>query len=228
MSQPVNPPASLDNTTEDPVIRAVNSLIIGVFLLAFLYLLACLASSIYLTVQVPISDTDAKLVSFLAPRLGLQYHGLFLGGMIGLLGLGQLLSLRVSGLIPAVLGLCAIFATSETTALRLGILNGDMKVGCFSYESAECRKMLGLPEGDAKSIYRNGKDSGENAGWADWYATERASMESKVTGALPSTFPGVAFLQAPIIATSRLDDLKERLQAQKAEIEAYVAADAKH
>lgn len=225
MSQPVYAPASPDNTTEHPVIRAVNSLIIGVFLLAFLYLLACLASSIYLTVQVPISDTDAKSVSFLAPRLGLQYHGLFLGGMIGLLGLGQLLSLRASGLILAVLGLCAIFATSETTALRLGILNGDMKVGCFSYESVECRKMLGLAEGDAKSIYRNGKDSGE---YADWYATVRASMESKVTGALPSTIPGVALLQAPIIATSRLEELKERLQAQKAEVEAYIAADAKH
>ncbi|EES7561580.1 hypothetical protein FPF16_005238 [Escherichia coli] len=146
-----------------------------------------------------------------------------MGGLLALYGLGQLLSLRVAGFFLVVLGMSFIFATSEVSALRQGILDGDMKIGCFSYESLECRKMLKLPEGDGQSIYRNPSQKREG-GYAPWYEPIRAHLHTKVTALLPNTIPGVAFLQSPVIAAFHVGKLQNVVEAQRSDVSKFRAS----
>ncbi|HDS1768045.1 hypothetical protein NPS42_22460 [Pseudomonas putida] len=192
-------------------------------LLIFAWLAICVLASAWLTFQVPITNEDMRNASFLSPRVGLYWHGSVMGGLLALYGLGQLLSLRVAGFFLVVLGMSFIFATSEVSALRQGILDGDMKIGCFSYESLECRKMLKLPEGDSQSIYRNPSQKREG-GYAPWYEPIQAHLHTKVTALLPNTIPGVAFLQSPVIAAFHVGKLQNVVEAQRSDVSKFRAS----
>lgn len=122
---------------QGPLAKVVGWSIIALMAVSFFYVVVCIAASSWLSFEVPITDEDMRNASFLGLRFGLQWHGAMVGGLFALYGLGELLSLRVSGLLPVALGMSAIFATSEVSALRQGILDGDIKIGCYSYESFE-------------------------------------------------------------------------------------------
>lgn len=193
---------------------------------SFVYLAICVAASSWLTFQVPITNEDMRNASFLSLRVGVYWHGSVIGGLIALYGLGGVLNLRLSGLIPIVLGMSAIFATSEVSALRQGVLDGDIKIGCYSYESLECRKQLEVPVGDVQSIFRDPSEM-RHGGYAKWYDPIRTAAEASVTAEFPNTMPGVAFLQSPILVMKHMDKLKSLVSAQREEVAQFKATLAK-
>ncbi|CAD0264228.1 hypothetical protein DENIT_20117 [Pseudomonas veronii] len=175
--------------------------------------------------EVPISETEMLDVSFLAHRFGLQYHGMMAGAVILAFGVMQLATRRIlPGLLFLVVGCYVSLATSEVHALRQGLLSGDMRIGCYVYESMECRKMLDLPVGDTKSIYKAGeRGRGGRPEYADWYAPLRDQLKASVGIAFPSTLPGVALLKSPI-SLFRLDEMKATLEAQRQELANFRAS----
>ncbi|QUG93086.1 hypothetical protein GR140_30435 (plasmid) [Pseudomonas putida] len=200
----------------------------AVFLLAvfFVYLVTCVLASTWLTFQVPISEADLQNASFLSDRLDLQWHGFVLGLMTTFFGVMLVLSRRVIGVAAVVIGLSAIFATSEASALRQGIVAGDMKIGCYTYESVECRDQLDVAIGDAKSLFLDPGKKG-SGGYAKWYAPIRAEAVAKSKALIPNTIPGVAFLQSPMLVMHHVDELKALLAAQREEVTHFKAALAK-
>ncbi|MBW6122592.1 hypothetical protein KZ843_06755 [Pseudomonas aeruginosa] len=211
---------------QGPLAKAAGLAVVIFMLVAFAYLAICVAASTWLTFQVPITNEDMRNASFLSLRVGVYWHGSVIGGLFALYGLGGLLSLRLSGLIPIVLGLSAIFATSEVSALRQGVLDGDIKIGCYSYESLECRKQLEVPVGDAQSIFRDPSEM-RHGGYAQWYEPIRAAAEASVTAEFPNTMPGVALLQSPILVMKHMDKLKSLVAAQREEVARFKATLAK-
>lgn len=205
--------------------RLMSIAIAAAGLLIISWLIICVLASVWLTFQVPITNEDMQNASFLSPRVGLSWHGSVMGGLLVLSGLAQLLNLRVTGFFLVVLGMSVFFATSEVSALRQGILDGDMKIGCFSYGSLECREMLKLPEGDGLSIYRNPSQKIEG-GYAPWYEPIRAHLHTEITALLPNTVPGVAFLQSPVLAAFHVGKLKRLMEAQRSEVSRAKASSA--
>lgn len=192
-------------------------------LLIFAWLAICVIASVWLTFQVPITDEDMRNASFLSTRVGLYWHGSVIGIVAAAFGAMNIVFGRFIGLPMIVIGMSIAFATSEVSALRQGILDGDMKIGCFSYESLECRKMLKLPEGDGQSIYRNPSQKREG-GYAPWYEPIRAHLHTKVTALLPNTIPGVAFLQSPVIAAVHIGKLQSLVEAQRSDVSKFRAS----
>lgn len=187
-------------------------------MLFFTWLAICILASAWLTFQVPITNEDMRDASFLSSRIGFYWHGAVMGGFIALFGaLILLVTQRIAGAFLIILGISTIFATSEVSSLRQGILDGDMKIGCFTYESLECRQMLNLPEGEAKSIYRAPSQKREG-GYAPWYEPIRTDLNTKVTALLRNTIPGVAFLQSPVIAAFHVGKLQSLVQAQRSDV----------
>ena len=193
-------------------------------LLIFAWLAICVLASAWLTFQVPITNEDMRDASFLSSRIGIYWHGAMMGGVISLYGtLILIVTQRITGAFLIILGISTIFATSEVSALRQGILDGDMKIGCFTYESLECRQMLNLPKGEGKSIYRDPSQK-RDGGYASWYEPIRAHFHTKVTAILPNTAPGVAFLQSPVIAAFHVGKLQSLVEAQRSDVSKFRAS----
>lgn len=213
-------------TKSGPLEKAAGFAILLILLIIFAYLVLCIIASTWLHFQLPISNEDMRNASFLSLRMGIQWHGSVFGGLFVLFGVVNLLGLRPSGVILVVLGMSTIFATSETDALRQGILDRDMKIGCFSYESLECREQLNVSTGEARSIYRN-KSEMREGGFAEWYKPIRSNAKLHVTTSLPNTFPGVAFLKSPVLVLSHMDELSEMITVQRNEVSNFKAAQAR-
>ncbi|HGN3115177.1 TPA: hypothetical protein ACKRQV_001261 [Pseudomonas aeruginosa] len=192
----------------------------------FLYLAVCIAASSWLTFHVPITDEDMRNASFLTWRLGLAWHGAAFGLLITLFGAMNVLGGRLLGVSLMVMGMSIVFATSEVSALRQGILDGDLKIGCYTYVSLECRKQLGVPAGEANSIFKDPSAMGQG-GYAPWYEPIRVAADSNVTAILPNTIPGVAFVQSPLLVMKHMDELKKLVASQREEVAHYKAALAK-
>ncbi len=211
---------------QGPLAKVAGWATIVFMAVSFVYLAISVAASTWLTFQVPITNEDMRNASFLSLRVGVYWHGSVIGGLLTLYGLGGLLSLRLSGLIPIVLGMSAIFATSEVSALRQGVLDGDIKIGCYSYESLECRKQLEVSVGDAQSIFRDPSKM-RHGGYAQWYEPIRTAAEASVTAEFPNTMPGVALLQSPILVMKHMDKLKSLVAEQREEVARFKADFAK-
>lgn len=197
--------------------------VFALFLVSVVYLAVCVGASLWLAFQVPITDEDMRNASFLSWRVGLYWHGTMFGIAAVCIGIMSFIMGRIMGLFTVVIGMSIFFATSEVSALRQGILDGDLKIGCYSYESLECRKQLDVPVGDAQSIFREMSEM-RHGGFAQWYEPIRAAAESNVTAVLPNTMPGVAFLQSPILVMKHIDKLKSLVSAQREEVAHFKAA----
>ncbi|MBW9240945.1 hypothetical protein I6U33_26815 [Pseudomonas carnis] len=218
--------SSTNETSKTPKAESkVAMAVAGLLMLVLLYLIICVISAISLAVQVPISDAEMLDVSYLSPRLGFQYHGFLFVGLFLAFALLQLVNQNiVLGGLCAFIACCAVFATSEVAAFRQGLLTGDARLGCYVYQSLECRKMLDVPVGSAKSIYsETAKDWDKGDIYASWYAPERARFKAEVASPIPSTLPGVALLMSPV-TLFQIDEVKARLGAQRKELSNFRAS----
>ena len=218
--------SSTNETSKTPKAESkVAMAVAGLLMLVLLYLIICVFSAISLAVQVPISDAEMLDVSFLSQRLGLQYHGMLFGGLFLAFALLQLVNRNiVLGGLCGFIACCVVLATSEVAAFRQGLLTGDARLGCYVYQSLECRKMLDVPVGSAKSIYsETAKDWDKGNIYASWYAPERARFKAAVASPVPSTLPGVALLMSPV-TLFQIDEVKVRLEAQRKELSNFRAS----
>lgn len=221
MSATVQSPTKV--TSKPPQVESKAGMAIaGLLILVLLYLIVCVISAISLAVQVPVSDAEMLDVSFLSQRLGLQYHGTLFGGLLLAFALLQVVNRNiVLGGLCVFFACCAVLATSEVAAFRQGLLTGDARLGCYVYQSLECRKMLDVPVGSSKSIYsKTGKGWDEGDIYASWYAPERARFKAAVASPIPSTLPGVALLMSPI-TLFQIHEVKARLEAQRKELASF-------
>ncbi|SBW84524.1 hypothetical membrane protein [Pseudomonas veronii 1YdBTEX2] len=200
-----------------------------VFLLAFaagipLYLLACIIASSALIYLAPIAPSDIKQMSWLVtpPVFGPLRWFLVLGFA------GITFKFLVTGsyglsTIALIVCTCTVFGFSPSVSARIGILAGDARIGCYTYESQECRKMLGVAFEGARSIYETGNENERaSSPYASWYQGTRTDFESRVKSLLPSSCPYVGFLSAPYMLVN-VSELNVRIQSQRKVLSTFLA-----
>ncbi|WP_454865434.1 hypothetical protein [Pseudomonas hormoni] len=225
MSSNIISPNTAVASKTPPTESKVGMAVAGLLFLSILYLVACVISGVWLALEIPVSETEMWDVSFLSPRVGAQWHGMMVGGLMLVFALLQLVNRNLAmGALCVLFGCCVILGTSEVAALRQGLLTGDVRLGCYVYESLECHKMVDVAVGDSKSIYREQGKSGLNGeNYAAWYAPKRARFVAALTSRLPSTMPGVALLKSPFTLL-QIDEVKARLSTQRQELARFRAA----
>lgn len=178
-------------------------------------------------VDVPLSGDDLAASSWLVPRIGFGFHGFAMGTVVGVFALISIVftGRPVFGVSLGVLGCMMALGTSEYGALRLGILNGDAKIGCYNYAALECRTMLSVS--GAESMYVAERDAAKwDERFAAWYQPGRQTHQDAVESTLPSTMPGLALMQSPLML-ARLSELQVRVADQRAETASFKQAMAK-
>ncbi len=196
---------------------------LAAFALGALYLLACVASALWLRHAVPLDAQDLRDAAWLSSYTTAMHFSGVLGAALAVTWVLMSLALAVARqsamplLLAAAAGLFS-WAHQEDTLVRVGVLAGHVRIGCFVPEALECREMLGLPAAGAVSRYnppalRDGE--GLNAAW--YQARIDALPASVRTAALEFSLPGASMLATPWVALNA-DVLRERLAEQHAEL----------
>lgn len=213
----ITPTSTADTPIEDCLLG------IAIFGIAG-YSIVCLCAYFWISLKVPLNTEDLAVASWLTPRLGLEFHARFFGFALLCFAAAQALfrSKALAGIF-ALIGIFTITSTFETGALRLGILQDQAKIGCFTYEALECRKMLTVSEEGAKSIFveKPGAEA-RSERFAEWYRPVREQFMSNVTGWVPE----LSLLKSPFLI-GRTDELREKIELQRKEVAAFRASFAK-
>jgi hypothetical protein len=180
-----------------------------------------------LGLDVPLTAEDLAHASWLgSPTSALHFTaGPMAWGLIASIVLmGLACAWARQSVVPVVAGLFLLFVLGfgdgEETATRIGILDGVVKVGCYVPASAECRDLLGLPRGDARSMYVPPAQRENGPLFADWYTAARKQVVSERQESLAAweSLPGIALLRAPL-HWGHAAQLKTLLDAQRAEVQ---------
>lgn len=220
-----NNPASQGLTTQDGPESSEPSAVlmapVAFLLLAGLFIVGC---ECWLAYKVPVSAQDLHDSSWLfafAPvdyltnviGLGLSFTCLLMGAAIGV---------AKNSPVPALTGIAMALvlyaAGSPTVQLRESVAGGTAKIGCFVWDSKECRQMLGVPVNNARSMYAPRAEADRTGEvYEDWYLKARGKLEPNLV------LPTVPLLKAPYYAL-HTDELNARLAAQRAEVARFRAA----
>lgn len=174
----------------------------------------------------PLSEADLKAASWLSSQTTALH---FTTGpmakfvVCAFLGIALLALLFLRNPVPLIGAFAAsacICALNEEAAMRVGVLDGVVRIGCYVPGSAECLKQAGLPAESAPSIYE--APGGLKAAW---YQQERRKVVSSQQEVLAGwhSVPGGALLRAPLHLTSG-ELLKDLLATQRKELDAFKAA----
>jgi hypothetical protein len=205
---------------------------VGMTVVAAFWILVCTLSALWLYRTAPLTAADLQMASWLShPNTALRFQGVFAFGMgITALIIATVLAIPRKSPVPIfaamVLGL-AFWSGGHVHTVRVGLLEGHIKLGCYVEGSRECRSMLGLPVDGAASRYAvdpEEPDGGDDAVWYTEQLTKVVSPELAQRAALHS-MPAVSFLLAPFYA-GRADELNTLLARQRAEVAAMKAAPA--
>ena len=189
----------------------------------FAYTLACVIAYFWMSQKVPLSDEDIVNASWLTPRIGHGFHGSFFGViLLGFAILHAIFRSKAIAFVAALAAVVLITSSSESGQLRLGILDGQAKIGCFTYQALECRKMLNVSEEGAQSMYaQNGESFAKNEKYASWYRPIREQLEAQAKG-----IPQLAFLRGPFLL-GRAEDIRRKVEFQRLELNSFRASLAK-
>lgn len=180
-----------------------------------------------LSLNVPLTAEDLAYTSWLGSPTTALYvtAGLMAWGLIALILLTGLACGwardSVAPLFWALFLLIVLgFGDGEEAATRIGILDGVVKVGCYVPASAECRDLLELPQGDARSMYTPPAQRKNGPLFADWYTAARKQVVTERQESLAAweSFPGVVLLRAPL-HWGRSAELKQLLHTQRTEVQ---------
>lgn len=208
--------------------RVGAGLVLALFGTFTLMGLAGLAVLGYLAWQVPLTAEDLRHASWLSSHTTALHFstgpmGYAFAGIAVLMGL--VVSISKQTPLPAVVGGCMALALQlgmgEASVVRIGVLEGTIRIGCYVPQTEECRAMLGLPQDPAiRSMYPSRGEPASAFGAAPWYVQARkavVSLEQEKRAAW-SSIPGMAVLRA-----WRYGGSAPRLQALLAEQRAQVA-----
>lgn len=187
-----------------------------------IWLAATALSAMWLAYQVPLTGDDLVYASWLPSYTTATHFSGFMAWAMGatmlLMGLGMGLAKQsILPVISAVLMLGGLSLNSEELMVRIGIATDTVKIGCFVYETTECRVMLGLPAGKTQSRY--GAD-GLNAGW--YQAARDKAITANPSDIALQSVPGWAFLQAPFYVTDT-EYIKQKVAQQRAALAQFKA-----
>lgn len=191
-------------------------------LAVLLFIAACFVSNCVLSFSdvIPVSQYDLDNASWLGlSPLGFAHIINFLSVLAALYTLfavvitRQLLIAMVTGLIAA----CLTVSSLPGNSLRLGALKGDARIGCFSYQSLECREMLSAPTEGFPSIYSGDQNAVGYGRYAPWFQEVLATVKPQIQSIIPSAIPGVAFFKAPWIL-AHASEINATLDAQRDEL----------
>jgi hypothetical protein len=213
----ITPSSTADSHFEDQILG------IAIFGIAG-YSILCLCAYFWISLKVPLSTEDLAVASWLTPRLGLEFHARFFGyALLFFAAVQALFRSKTMAGIFALIGIFTITSTFESGVLRLGILQDQAKIGCFTYEALECRRMLAVSEEGAKSmLVENPGAEVRSERFAEWYRPIREQLMSDVTG----QFPFLSLVQSPFLI-GRTDELREKIELQRKEVAAFRASLAK-
>lgn len=186
----------------------------------------CAISVLYLGYRVPLNELDLAKASWITSPTDASYLRGVLGAVFVLVGS----MLALAGLISrswtaAAVGLIvaagAHFGTDMTHTVRMGLLNGNIKIGCYVWEMRECHEMLGLDTSSLPSRYAV-KGVVEPGGlYAPWYQKRLDNLEWNRWYSWPPT----AFLVAPL-HIGDVDRLQALLRDQRGQVQAYMTHNA--
>lgn len=175
-------------------------------------------ANLWLAYKVPVSPQDLAWASWAGSYVtATSPNGAFSRIFaLTLLAMGFGITASKKSALPAIsvsfLALVLCFAGNESAQLRIGIADGTIKVGCYSYGSKECRTMLEVPVNGAPSLYRPGGDVGE---YATWYST---SVHRPFT--LGSFVPGGYFIRSPLYIF-KAGEINLTLSHQRQEVQQF-------
>lgn len=216
MKATAQPKGELVTPPVSPVYKAVVTLLLMAIPLS---LVACSACSVALSYVIPISQSDLDNSSWLGfSPMGFSHLLKGMGAVfIFMLVMNAIVQRFSAALVSCVVAMFLFGASSTGTSLRLGVLQGDARVGCFAYQSLECRKMLGAPIDGAESIYAANTNGGGEDRYAPWYQAVRASIKSQLRSSTPSAIPGIQFIKSPWIL-AHASEINAKLDEQRASL----------
>lgn len=189
----------------------------GILLIAVLWFLACVVSSVILAGTIPLSEEDmnnASWLSYSSQTFLFGYLGKVVGGMICLFAVAAcFVTKKIFTTLPGLLlGLSIILSTQEENLLRGSIWLESAKIGCF-VETRECHQMLGIENSPKQSMYEEDRYGKHHAAW---YMKERE--KHLTTRALMGFAPGLGVLVSPLALLDR-EKLETEIQEQRARVE---------
>ncbi len=215
-----------------PAWTQAEKLIAAAAILFGLWLALCVASTIYLSHRAPLTELDFAKTSWLSSPT----DALYLSGTLSISFMLIGLTITCAGLfatrqpLTVVIGLAiavvAYYAGDKAHTVRIGILNGNIKIGCYVWQMRECHDMLGLSTQSLPSRYTPAHVDKIGDMEAPWYREKVIRLEWNRWYALPVT----AFIAAPLDAM-HADHLQALIDAQRNQVQAYIeqnAAGSKH
>lgn len=175
----------------------------------------------YFAREVPLTKEDLAMASWLgSPTMALHFTSAgFLGPALILTTMltGVTMGIAKRSVLPMLAAslVCVPMLVAEPSFVRIGLLDGTVRLGCYVPETRECLDMLGLDSEGAPSRYEAGADSA-------WYA-ER--LKSEVAGVSEwrivwASFPMGAVMRAPL-HMGEADKLRAILQTQRAQVQQF-------
>jgi hypothetical protein len=215
----LQPPTPEDSPA---VTRAVTALV-ALALFVGLFFLGCDG---WLAYKVPVSTQDLRDASWFFSYTPTDYFSSVVGTAfaLGVLAVGLVLGLvrnsAVYGLLGVICALCLHGLSLPSVQFRQSAGAGTAKIGCYVWDSRECKSMLGVRFDNAPSMYlprAEADKSGEI--YTAWYLKAR---EGLVSSTLQAAAP---FLSVPYYAFHP-DVLNAKLNAQRAEVARFRASHA--
>lgn len=193
-----------------------------VLLLVSNWVLLSASAVLWLHYAVPLTAQDLAETSWLGSySVAAMFNG-FLGYAVVGIGLFVLLALSVAKnskvpLIFSLLLLPVLFL--EGTAVRVGIADGSVKIGCYVYEARECREMLNIPVENTLSRYTMTENGIVDA---PWYVEARQKvMLNKENHRACAPF--IPFLSTPFLL-GKEGELRAKIAEQRQEVQRIRAA----
>lgn len=153
-------------------------------LLQALVLLAIIGYLLWFDARVPVSAEDIKDSSWLGGMWSLHSFVMTQGTAMALtcLVMGALIGFAKRSALTMLTGLLMAtvlhLGTSETAQFRLGAAVGTARIGCYVWDSKECRSMLGIQAGGAPSMYLSPEEQAHTGKlFTDWYENKLEAVE---------------------------------------------------
>lgn len=203
----------------DNVQSALMWLFIVVGVIGVMYFLACIGSTLWISVQGAITQEDIKNSSWLSsPTTVLHFSG-FMGSALSVAAvlIGSAIAVVRKSLIPLVTSVvfCSLLQSAFSSQLvySSGIYNGTIKVGCYVWESKDCQELLGYPK-EKGTFSKYNKDN--TAEITPEYLTAFESLPGKPSSSViaVSSMPGAYFLMSPFTAY-HFKEIEHKLQEQR-------------
>ncbi|MBU9199839.1 hypothetical protein KTD31_00300 [Burkholderia multivorans] len=218
-----NPSSSNNHLTpeESPAVKLAVALLLAALVLGALFILACDA---WLAYRVPVSTQDLRDASWLLSYAPTDYFSAVVGTFfaLGVMAVGLVAGLVKKSATCALLGpICAIclhVVGLPSVQFRQSAGAGTAKIGCYVWDTRECKTMLGVPADNAPSMYRPRAEADATGEvYAVWYEKAR-------TGLKPHTLLVAAPLLSVPYYAFHPEELNAKLNAQRNEVARFRAS----